>query len=50
MPGTSAVAQTAVAAMPPAAPNTGPASPGAAIQPIVMTFGTGVRKLEVQGY
>jgi hypothetical protein len=45
-----AVAQVAVAALPPAAPSTGPASSGQAIQPIVMTFGTGTRRIEVQGY
>jgi hypothetical protein len=44
------VAQVAVAALPPAAPSTGPASPGQAIVPIVMNFGTGVRRIEVQGY
>ena len=46
----SALAQVAVAALPPAAPSTGPASPGQAIVPIVMNFGTGTRRIEVQGY
>jgi hypothetical protein len=45
-----AVAQVAVAALPPAAPSTGPAAAGQAIQPIVMGFGTGTRRVEVQGY
>ncbi len=45
-----AAAQAAVAALPAAAPNTGPASPGQAIKPMAMNFGTGMRKVEVQGY
>jgi hypothetical protein len=50
MSGKGALAQVAVAALPTAAPTTGPAAPGQAIQPIVMGFGTGGRRIEVKGY
>ncbi|MBV8755401.1 MAG: hypothetical protein JO328_21315 [Hyphomicrobiales bacterium] len=44
-----AVAQVTVAALP-KADGPGNASPGRGIHNIVMTFGAGVRRIEVQGY